>query len=297
MSRYVLELKDVHKVYEISREVKVHALKGINLRVKEGEILIIMGPSGSGKSTLLNIMGTLDKPTSGRVIIDEIDVTDLSEKDLVKFRLRKIGFIFQAYNLLSSLTSLENVMLPIVISGHLSENEARNRAKTLLDIVGLSDKLNARPIQLSGGQQQRVAIARALANDPAIVLADEPTGNIDVVSATTVLKLIKSINKFLGTTFVIVTHNPDVALIGSRIVNIRDGTLYEHGEVPRITVDETFDDIEMLELQLRFLREELKSLSKMYKDGKIRKEEYLERVRSIERRIRMIEKVVNIETY
>ncbi|RLE63557.1 MAG: ABC transporter ATP-binding protein [Thermoprotei archaeon] len=295
MSRYILELKDVHKIYEVSREVKVHALKGVNLRVKEGEILIVMGPSGSGKSTLLNIIGTLDKPTSGRVIIDGVDITDLSERELVKFRLRKIGFVFQMYNLLSSLTSLENVMLPIIISGHLSESEAKSRAETLLNIVGLSDKLNARPIQLSGGQQQRVAIARALANDPAIVLADEPTGNIDVVSTVTILKLIKSINKFLGTTFIIVTHNPDVALIGSRIVNIRDGILYEHGKVPHITIDEAFDDIEMLELQLRFLKEELKSLSKMYRDGKIRKEEYLERISALDRRIKMIEKVVNIE--
>ena len=227
-SRLVIKLVNVKKVYTMSREVKIYALRGVNLDVYDGELLIVMGPSGSGKTTLLQIMGTLDKPTEGRVLIDGIDVTDFEEKELAKLRREKIGFVFQFFNLIPTLNALENVMLPMMLAGKYSKWEALERAKLLLTLVGLEKNrwLNT-PRRLSGGQQQKVAIARALANNPRYILMDEPTGNLDVYSSAKVLDTVKWLNKFYGQTFIIVTHNPEVAQAGTRIVYIRDGVIME----------------------------------------------------------------------
>ena len=242
MSEPVIKLKNITKIYTSGKGIEVKALDNVNLTVYEGEIVIIMGPSGSGKTTLLNIIGTLDKPTNGRIILDGIDVTHLPEKKLYNIRLEKIGFVFQFFNLVSTLTALENVMLPMILLGKVSEREAREKAEELLKIVGLGDKLHSRPIQMSGGQQQRVAIARSLANDPSIVLMDEPTGSVDVISEAVILRLIQILNKYMGTTFVIVTHNPEVSLIGHRIVYIRGGKIYETKEIPKINLENALDE-------------------------------------------------------
>ncbi len=170
----VVRLVNVSKRYYLSSSVYIDALINVDLAIRRGEIAIVMGPSGSGKTTLMNIMGTLDKPTSGRVIIDGVDVTDADEKYLSKFRLERLGFVFQQYNLVSQLTALENVMLPMLLTGKYTKDEAREKARLLLDLVGVGEFANNRPSQLSGGQQQRVAIARALANDPSFIIMDEP---------------------------------------------------------------------------------------------------------------------------
>jgi len=285
LNRPVIELKNITKVYV--NGAKVVALKGISLEVKRGEILVIMGPSGSGKTTLLNIMGTLDKPTTGRVIIDGIDVTELPEKMLYDIRLKKIGFVFQFFNLITTLTAIENVMLPMILAG-IPEKNARSRARELLNIVGLGDRLNQRPTQLSGGQQQRVAIARALANDPPIVLMDEPTGNVDMVSEAVILRLIKLLNKYFETTFVIITHNPEVSVIADRIINIRGGKLYERGEIPRLNLEKALDEKEFLRIQAKFLEEEYVRLKDLYYKGIIPYEEYLPRLKSLRERIERI---------
>ncbi|MGC9152838.1 MAG: ABC transporter ATP-binding protein [Vulcanisaeta sp.] len=233
-NREVVRLVGVSKRYYLSSSVYVDALIDINLGVRSGEIAIVMGPSGSGKTTLMNIMGTLDKPTSGRVVIDGVDVTDADEDYLSRFRLERLGFVFQQYNLISQLTALENVMLPMLLTGRYTKDEAREKARLLLDLVGVADFMNNRPNQLSGGQQQRVAIARALANDPSFIIMDEPTGSIDLASSYLILDLVRLLNRALGVTFVIATHNMEVASIGSRIIYLRGGRIVEESDLKRI---------------------------------------------------------------
>ncbi len=224
----VIELVSVSKRYRLSESVYVDALIGVNLSVERGEVVVVMGPSGSGKTTLLNIMGTLDKPTAGKVIIEGLDVTDMNEEGLTRFRLRRVGFVFQQYNLLQNLTALENVELPMLMSGLYSKEEAEAKARLLLELVGVGDRAGSKPTQLSGGQQQRVAVARAVSMDPSFIIMDEPTGAIDAVSAAQLLSIIQAINA-LGKTFIIATHNPDVARIGKRIITLRNGRLSEGG--------------------------------------------------------------------
>ena len=235
-SNTVVKLINVSKRYYLSESIYVDALINVNLNVYRGEVVIIMGPSGSGKSTLLNIMGMLDKPTSGRVYLNDIDVTDMSESELAKLRLMKVGFLFQQYNLIQNLTALENVMMPLLMSGMYDESMAEAKARYLLELVELTPYINHYPNQLSGGQQQRVALARALALNPSLIIMDEPTGALDPVSASKLLALINVLNKTIGVTMVIATHNPDVAQVGSRIINIRGGRVYEAGVVERINV-------------------------------------------------------------
>ena len=230
----VVRLVNISKRYYLSGSVYIDALINVNLAIRRGEIAIVMGPSGSGKTTLMNIMGTLDKPTSGRVIIDGVDVTDADEKYLARFRLERLGFVFQQYNLISQLTALENVMLPMLLTGRYTRDEAREKARLLLELVGVGEFANNRPSQLSGGQQQRVAIARALANDPSFIIMDEPTGSIDLASAYLILDLIKLLNSAMGVTFVIATHNMDVASIGSRIIYLRGGRVISESDLVRI---------------------------------------------------------------
>ena len=289
MSRKVIaELENISKYYYIGKNIVVKALEDISLKIYSRDILIIMGPSGSGKSTLMNILGTLDRPSKGRIIIEGTDVTDLSEKELYKFRLKNIGFVFQFFNLIGTLTALENVMLPMILLGNLDEETARIKASELLKIVGMSDKLNSRPSQLSGGQQQRVAIARAIANDPPLVLMDEPTGNVDMASEAVILKLKKILNKYLGITFVIVTHNPEVSLIGTRMISIRSGRLFESDKVPTIDLEKALDERKILELQLEFFEREIVSLKKLLGKGLITFDDYKAELSKIRERLEMI---------
>jgi len=286
MSRIVVKLENVSKIYRI-RSYEVHALKNVNLEVRKGELLVIMGPSGSGKSTLLNIIGTLDKPTKGGVILDGVNIMQLSEDELAYIRCKKVGFVFQFFNLINNFTALENVMLPLVLSGDYTVKEAKEKALELLRLVGLEKFINNRPSQMSGGQQQRVAIARALANDPSIVLMDEPTGNVDVEAATKILSLVNWLNKTYGHTFLIVTHNPDVANIGTRVLYIRDGMLYEKppkSAFSRIKLLE--DNIEVRNAYLRILIVELNSLKRKILLGKVDYEEALDMLGRLEKKAR-----------
>ena len=218
----VMHLEKIWKTYDMG-EVKVDALKGVTFSVNEGEVVIIIGPSGSGKSTLLHILGCLDKSSKGRIDIDGVDVSNYQINKLFKIRNKKIGFVFQRYNLLPKLSALENVELPMIYS-HVNRNERRRKALELLELVGLSDRVKHKPSQLSGGQQQRVAIARALSNDPSFILADEPTGNLDTKSGKDIEALFLKLNK-MGKTIVIVTHDTEMVHLGTKIVHIRDGKI------------------------------------------------------------------------
>lgn len=221
MANYVVQAQDLHKTLQMG-QVEVHALRGVTLQVQKGEFVSIIGPSGSGKSTLLGLIGGLDSPTTGRIYIDGVDITDLNERALTRIRNEKIGFVFQFFNLVPTLSALENVALPMQFSSKRTTN-AQSRAKELLDLLGLGDRTHHRPSQLSGGQQQRVAIARALANNPPLLLADEPTGNLDSSSSEIVLKQLRDVQEQTQTTVVIVTHDMDVAKQANRIISLVDG--------------------------------------------------------------------------
>ncbi|MET1125086.1 MAG: ABC transporter ATP-binding protein [Archaeoglobaceae archaeon] len=228
--KVVVELVNVHKIYRTAY-YEVHALRGVSLRVKSGEFLVVMGPSGSGKSTLLNMIGCLDKPTKGEVIIKGVETSKLSDRELTNLRRDTIGFIFQQYNLIPTLTALENVELPMVFKG-VPKDERERRAAELLKLVGLGEAADRKPNELSGGQQQRVAIARALANDPEILLCDEPTGNLDSRTGEQVMEIIKGLNEEEGVTVILVTHNSELKKYGDRVVYIRDGVVEVEESVP-----------------------------------------------------------------
>ena len=218
----LIKLEDAYKVYELD-EVKIPAINGINLNINKGEFVAVMGPSGSGKSTAMNLIGCLDTPSKGEIFLDEYNISHLTESDLAQIRGKKIGFIFQTFNLISSLTALENVALAMTFQG-IPRNLRLKKAKELLELVGLGNRINHLPSQLSGGQKQRVAIARALINDPEIILADEPTGNLDTKTGEEIMSVLKDLNK-KGKTIILVTHNNELAKLADKVIKLKDGKI------------------------------------------------------------------------
>jgi putative ABC transport system ATP-binding protein len=221
--KFAIETLDLKKSYKMGL-IAVHALRGVNLRIRHGEMISVVGPSGSGKSTLLNLLGALDTPTSGKIFIDDVDISRMGERALARFRNRKIGFIFQSYNLIDRSKVTKNVELPAIVADMPKKLRDR-RVHELLDLVGLGDKANRRPNALSGGEQQRVAIARALINDPAFILADEPTGNLDSKTGEEIQNLLIRVNQEKKATIVVVTHNLELAERTGRILHLRDGVV------------------------------------------------------------------------
>ena len=229
MAEEIIKIENLRRVFRVGNE-DVHALKGINFTITKGEFVSIMGTSGSGKSTLLNILGCLDTPTSGDYTIDGVNVKNLSNNDLSTLRNRKIGFVFQNYNLLARTTALENVELPLLYNSEVSAKERRERALVALEAVGLTSRMSHTPNQLSGGQQQRVAIARAIVNDPVILLADEATGNLDTRTSYEIMSLFQELHS-KGKTIAFVTHEPDIAVFTSRTIKLRDGHIIEDKQI------------------------------------------------------------------
>jgi len=219
----LLEARDIKKAYKMGK-VMVPALRGVSFKVARGEFVAVLGPSGSGKSTLMHILGALDRPDEGKVFIDGMDLSALSDDELAEVRLRKIGFVFQFFNLLSRFTAFRNVEIPLALAD-FSDKESNERAMEILRLVGLEDRLNHRPAELSGGEQQRVAIARALVNNPSMILADEPTGNLDTTTGWEIVQLMKYLNEEKGQTFVIVTHDPTMAEVADRMILLKDGLI------------------------------------------------------------------------
>ena len=220
----VLEADGLTRTYGGGREAITYALRGVSFKVFENEFVAIVGPSGSGKSTLLNLIGALDRPSSGKVLIDGVDISKLSNSELARIRNRKIGFVFQSFNLINRISARENVELPMMVYG-MSSKQRRERAMSLLERLGIADKAHRRPTELSGGEQQRVAVARALAPNPRLILADEPTGNLDTKNTELMMDLFVELNGKEGKTIVLITHNIDVAKRAKKIVSIRDGKI------------------------------------------------------------------------
>jgi len=223
----VIDVRELKKIYHIG-DIEVPALRGVNIQVQKGEVVAVMGPSGSGKSTLMNLIGCLDSPSDCTYILDGLKVSDLRDDQLAEVRNKKIGFVFQKYNLLPRVSALENVELPM----HYSDQNSKmhERASDALKAVGLEDRMHHKPNELSGGQQQRVAIARAIVNDPAIILADEPTGNLDSRAGKEIMDLLLGLNRERGTTLIIVTHDLDVSSLAQRVIRLRDGLVVDEGE-------------------------------------------------------------------
>ena len=235
-----ISVRELTKVYDLG-EVKVRALRGVTVDIHEGEFVAVIGPSGSGKSTFMHILGCLDRPSTGKYMLDGDDVSKLSKNALAEVRNQKIGFVFQGFNLLSRTTALDNVELPLLYNGDgMRGKERHRRAKAALESVGLSDRASHHPNQLSGGQQQRVAIARSLINEPAILLADEPTGNLDTRTSIEVMDIFQRLNTERGITVLLITHERDIAEYGTRIIAFRDGKIVsdEQNEVRRLAADE-----------------------------------------------------------
>jgi len=228
-SESIIKLENIWKIYQLGK-VKLTVLKGINLEIAPGSFVVILGPSGSGKSTLLHIIGLLDTPTIGKVFLKDEDTSQLSEDELAQIRGKKIGFIFQQFNLLPNLTALENVMIPMVFQG-ITEKERAEKAEFLLESVGLKERILHRPFELSGGEQQRIAIARSLSNNPEVIVADEPTGNLDSTTGQKIMETLINLHEKEQKTMIVVTHDPSIADYSKQIINIKDGRLVSNNLV------------------------------------------------------------------
>ncbi len=292
MDKPIVQLHNVTKKYWLGK-IEINALDVPSLEIERGAFIAFMGPSGSGKTTLLNIIGGLDTPTTGDVIIDGVNIARMRERDLAKFRRERMGFIFQFFNLIPTLTALENVELPMILQGNLPRKDIHERAKNLLELVGLGDRLHHKPMELSGGQQQRVAIARALANDPALILADEPTGNVDSATGMKIIQLMGWLNKTRGQTFIIVTHDPKVAAFAQKVLYIIDGKI-SHSPLassPKLSSEVFVKD------RMRFFLSELESIRNSVKRLKEMKDElppqvYSQKLSFYENRLQRLMKLI-----
>lgn len=269
-------VKDLIRVYRVGN-VEVQALRGLSMEVKEGEMVSVIGPSGSGKTTLLNIVGGLDQATAGHVQVGDTVVTALEPSQLVDFRRKIVGHIFQTLNLIPTLTAAENVELPMIAMG-ASRKHYHERVRQLLEIVGLMDRANHKPDELSGGEQQRVAMAAALANDAPVLLADEPTGELDTVNAKVVVDYLSKVNKELGKTIIMVTHDPNMARAANRILKIEDGVIKAALSPAQIVKEEAaVSYVDQLRARIADIEAQLTTLDKDFKDGKISGDQYVER--------------------
>ena len=275
-----VKIRDLVKVYRLGK-VEVQALRGLNMDVKAGELISIIGPSGSGKTTLLNIVGGLDQATAGTVQVGDIGVAVLSTTQLVDYRRRTVGHIFQTLNLIPTLTAVENIELPMIAFG-VSRKKRAERTQELLEIVGLTDRANHKPEELSGGEQQRVAIAAALANDAPVLLADEPTGELDTVNAKMIVDYLVKVNKELGKTIIMVTHDPSVARVAHRILRIEDGVIKMALTPSEVIAEEkAVSYIDQLRARIAEMDAQLEQLDEDFKAGKISGDEYVQRRQSL----------------
>lgn len=289
-----IEVKDLVRVYRMGA-VEVRALRGLNMNVREGELISVMGPSGSGKTTLLNILGGLDRATAGEAKVGDVDVTFLDRKQLVMYRRRAVGHIFQTLNLVPTLTAAENVALPMIVN-QVPRNERRQRVEELLKIVKLTDRVHHKPDELSGGEQQRVAIAAALANDPPIVLADEPTGELDSETSQVIVDFLVNINEQYNKTIILVTHNPLVAAATQRILRIDDGVIkaaYTPAELEAGAEGRTVSYVDQMRQRIKKLTAELADVDKKFKKGEITGDEYVEERLRLKAAIRGLEDEVH----
>ncbi|MFW9831490.1 MAG: ABC transporter ATP-binding protein [Candidatus Thorarchaeota archaeon] len=289
-----ITVEDLVRVYRMG-EVEVRALRGLNMTVEEGELVSVMGPSGSGKTTLLNILGGLDRSTAGQAKVGDVDLTFLSRKQLVMYRRKVVGHIFQTLNLIPTLSAAENVTLPMIVA-EISRNDRRDRVTELLEVVGLSERAHHKPDELSGGEQQRVAIASALANDPPVVLADEPTGELDSQTSQMIVDFLVKINQKYNKTIVMVTHNPLVAAATQRILRIEDGIIkaaYTPAELAEGAEGRTVSYVDQMRQRIRKLEDELKRLDEKFKSGQITGDEYVDERQRVKAAIRGLEDEVH----
>ncbi len=289
-----ITVKDLVRVYRLGA-VEVRALRGLSMEVREGELVSVMGPSGSGKTTLLNILGGLDRATAGEAKVGDVDVTFLDRRQLVMYRRRVVGHIFQTLNLVPTLTAAENVALPMIVN-QLPRSERRDRVDDLLSIVQLSDRAKHKPDELSGGEQQRVAIAAALANDPPIVLADEPTGELDSETSQVIVDFLVQINEKYKKTIILVTHNPLVAAATERILRIDDGVIkaaYTPAELEAGAEGRTVSYVDQMRQRIKKLKAELSDVDKKFKSGDVTGDEYVEERLRLKAAIRGLEDEVH----
>jgi putative ABC transport system ATP-binding protein len=269
-------VKDLIRVYRLGN-VEVQALRGLNMEVEDGEMISVIGPSGSGKTTLLNIVGGLDQATAGLVRVGDVEVTALDPSQLVDFRRRTVGHVFQTLNLIATLTAAENVELPMIAAG-ASRGSRQDRVQQLLATVGLSDRAHHKPDELSGGEQQRVAIGAALANDPPVLLADEPTGELDTVNAKIVVDYLARVNEELGKTIIMVTHDPNIARVADRILKIEDGVIKAALTPAQVVKEEaTVSYVDHLRSRVSDIEQQLLALDDEFKAGKLSGDQYVER--------------------
>lgn len=266
-------VKDLNKIFKIG-STEIRAIRGLNLTVEEGEMIALVGPSGSGKTTLLNIIGGLDKASAGSVNVLGMEITSYEPEDLVEYRRKTVGHIFQTLNLIPTLTAAENVELPMVALG-ASKDDKANRVKELIEVVGLGDRMNHKPVELSGGEQQRVAIAAALANDPTMILADEPTGELDTKTAKIIVDYLREVNEELGKTIIMVTHDPTAARAADRILNIRDGVIYTDVEPTETHEEGATSYADMLRLRLSEIDSQISALETEFRQSRLTSEEFL----------------------